>query len=812
MGSSPTAAVFRPFSGKVLGDLHWREVIAALVSRAKTEPGARGIRSRPFCSSREGVEASLAQVEELVRLMDEEGSGLPFGGIADVVPMLEHASKGGTLEPPDLLAAASVIRALARLREFVEARQERLPLAWREAADIAADVSLAGRIESSFDASGNLVDGASAELGPLRMRVRGLTRSIQARLDAFLHDPAFTPHLRESYYSLRNDRYVFPVLAQSRAAVPGIVHNASQSGQTLFVEPAPLVSMGNDLAIARSMAAEEERRILQELSVRLGARAQDMAVSIEAAAALDMSQAAARLAVDLGLSAPQIVEGDAPFRLRGMRHPLLALKKGEKVVANDLDFEAGTRVLVISGPNAGGKTVTLTGLGLSALMLRFGLPIPAEKGSSLPLFAGVESAVGDDQDLERDLSTFSAHLAALGSISKVVGGGTLVLIDELAADTDPREGAALALAVLEDFAERGARVVITTHLEELKALGLTRERFVNARVGFDPGRMAPTYQLKFGEPGRSSAIEIARRMGLDAGICDRADQVLRDGKGPLGQALAQLEEARRSLEETRRGLEDRRREVERALSELKAARAGVLEKAHAVEIEERARVAGELEAVRREVMAAIRSFQAQPGQKRASELKGLVEDKLRRVNAGLALKEAEAAVPAEERGSVHEVDLVPGMRVQVPGMGEGTVLSSEDGQAVVALGAMKIRRRAGELVALKGRQAPVRKEFPKSQDGGKRLEKMRAAAIESSETRLDLRGMRVDDGVRLADAFLDRCFVEGKLQVTLIHGHGTGLLRKALTDHLAGSPYVRSFRFGDEREGGTGATIVTLRD
>ena len=285
MGSS-SPALFRPFSGKVISDLHWREIVSALASRAKTEPGARGLLSRTFCHSREEVEDSLARVEELVRLMDSEGGGLPLGGISDVVPMLEHASKGGTLEPADLMAAASVMRALARLREFVEERRNRLPLAWQTAQDIAADVSLAARIESSFDASGSLVDSASPDLGPLRLRVRGLTRGIQARLEAFLRDPAFTPHLRESYYSLRNDRYVFPVLAQSRAAVPGIVHNASQSGQTLFVEPAPLVSMGNDLAIARSMAEEEERRILQELSVRLGARVREMSVSVEAASAL----------------------------------------------------------------------------------------------------------------------------------------------------------------------------------------------------------------------------------------------------------------------------------------------------------------------------------------------------------------------------------------------------------------------------------------------------------------------------------------------------------------------------------------------
>jgi DNA mismatch repair protein MutS2 len=756
------------------------------------------------------VERALAESDELGRLLREEGDGLPLGGVLDMGPMLEHAAKGGLLEPGDLLSAASVLRSLVRLRDFVEARQARLPLAWTRAEHLVADTTLARTIERSFDAGGALVDDASPRLGELRGRVRGLTKSIQARLDSLLHDPAFTPHLRDGYYSLRNDRYVFPVLASSRSAVPGIVHNASQSGQTLFVEPSQLVTIGNDLAIAQSMVAEEERRILQDLSMRLGAKQAELDDSIAAAAELDEHEASARLALDLGASAPHIVDATAPFRLLAMRHPLLALKKGDRVVANDLDLDERARVLVISGPNAGGKTVTLTGLGLCALMLRAGLAIPAERDSSLPLFVDVESAIGDDQDLDRDLSTFSAHLSALRDIGAAVGPGSLVLIDELAADTDPREGAALALAILEDFSSRGGRVVITTHLEELKALGLTHPGFVNARVGFDPQKLSPTYRLKFGEAGTSSAIEIARRMGLPESVCRRARETLESRQGPLGQALDALDKTRRELSQTQQALAAERRQVEAALSQLKAAHALVQEKAHAIEIEERARLVGDLEKARDEVREVIRALQAAPSPRAANQVRERLDEVLKKEAHALDFKRAEAALPAASRAAMAHRPIEPGMCVQVPGLGEAVVLALEGNEAVVSLGALKVRRRRDELLALPGKAA-AKRDFPKSQPRDKKLEKMRAGAIEAPDSRLDLRGTRVDEGIRAAEAFLDKNFSEGRLSVTIVHGHGTGALRQALGDYLSASPYVASFRFGDEREGGTGATIVTFK-
>ena len=358
-----------------------------------------------------------------------------------------------------------------------------------------------------------------------------------------LKDEDIVAMLRDLYYSVRGDRYVLPVRAEHRSHLPGIVHNASNSGQTLFIEPQQLVELGNQLTIAEAGALEEEQRILHELSGAVGRRAPALEHDVETIAVLDEAAAGGRLADDLEAGAPEL--GGDRFDLRKARHPLLVLqRKSAGVVANDIALPAPAQALIVSGPNAGGKTVTITGVGLCALMARAGLPIPAEAGSRMPLYRTVYTAIGDEGDLSRDLSTFTAHLSALKWILEAAGPGTLALIDEIAADTDPREGAAIAVAALEKLVAAGAQVLITTHLEELKALALADPRFAPASVGFDVDRLAPTYRLRLGEVGASSAIEIARRVGLSEDVCVRAREILGSGASVVSQAVERLEKER----------------------------------------------------------------------------------------------------------------------------------------------------------------------------------------------------------------------------------------------------------------------------
>ena len=796
---------------KTLEDLQWSSILQALASRAKTDLGRARCLVRPFLETTEAIRAELERSEELSKLSVEEQLTLPLWGVQDIRKPLERASKGGTLEPAELLSCAAVLHALLRVRDFVESREQRLPRAWSLASRIADLGRVASRIERSFEPSGELSDRASPELYELRERCRGLHRGIKAKLDQLLHDEQFLPLLRENYYTIRNERYVVPVLASARSQVPGIVHNASQSGQTLFVEPQPLITLGNELMIAQSMAAEEERRILKELSGLLGAHAVELEESLEAAAELDAIEAAAKLGLDLDSAPVEVVEPEASFRLQAMRHPLLALQQ-KQVVPNDLAFSADERVLVVSGPNAGGKTVTLTGVGLCALMLRAGLAIPAERGSTLPFFRDVESAVGDDQDLSRDLSTFSAHLTTLREIGKVAGAGSLVLVDEIAADTDPREGAAIALAVLEDLASKGARVIVTTHLEELKAVAVTNPAYVNARVGFDPARMAPTYRLHYGTPGSSSAIEIARRVGLDPHICDRAEENLKRTSGPLGQALAKLEQAQDEAFRAKLALQEQQKELDRLRTKLEQEREEVRERERAIQAEARVELVQEIERVRAEVSAIVASLQAAPTVRAAVETQSKLAEIAEQERRELDKQKASAETAREER-LPEGVAIVPGMRVKLPNLGEAQVLEINGGEALVAAGAMKLRRPLTDLIPLKG--APkAAKGFPGK--AKKREEKMRAAEqaapgeINYGKNKLDVRGLRAEEALREVESFLDHSFSEGKPGALIVHGLGTGALKATIRDYLRASPYIRGFRGGDDHEGGEGVTVVDL--
>jgi DNA mismatch repair protein MutS2 len=800
----------RSIPEKTLNDLEWPQILRALSERAKTDLGKARALSRPFLEGADSVHEELARIEELRALAVTERLSLPFWGVRDVRGLLERAQKGGTLDPGQLTACAAVLQAMARGRDFVEERRERMPRAWAIAERIAELDKLARRIERSFDPSGELSDHASPELHDLRERTRGLHRGIKAKLDQLLHDEQLTRLLRETYFTIRNERYVVPVLASARSQVPGIVHNASQSGQTLFVEPEPLIGLGNELTIAQSMVLEEEHRILAELSSELGKHATEIEISLEAVCELDAVEAAAALSLELDALPPQIVPAGAPFRLLAMRHPLLMLQQ-KAVVANDLGLSEGEQVLVISGPNAGGKTVTLKALGLCSLMLRAGLPVPAEQGSSLPLWPGIACAVGDDQDLAKDLSTFSAHLTSLRDIARAAGPGTLALVDEIAADTDPREGAAIALAVLEDLARRGARIVVTTHLEELKAVAVTDPHWVNARVGFDSQHMAPTYRLQYGIPGSSSAIEIARRVGLDPAVCARAEETMRTASGPLGQALAALERERAEAESERRSLAEAERALGAQRAELERERQALRAREQAIQAEARRELLAEVDQARAQVAQLLATLQARPSVRAAVETQGGLA-KMEQTERQ-KLEHQETAMESESERLPEGAPFVVGMRVKLPNKMEGQVLELSGDEALVGVGALKVRKKLSELVPLRGQPRAV--PFPgKTKQRAEKLrqaEQVSAGEIDFGTNRCDVRGMRAEDALRAVETFLDRSYGEGRPGALIVHGLGTGALRATIRDYVKGSAYVSAFRAGAEHEGGEGVTVVELQ-
>lgn len=791
---------------RTLEDLGFAEVLRALAHRCRTTPGKERAQARPFLDTEERVTEALALVAEARRLAQEQFS-LPLGGVSDLREAVHRASKGGMLEPRDLIAAAQLLYAFARTRDALEEREDAVPILATLGRRLPMLEALASRIDRSFEPDGTISDRASPDLKEARDRASGLHRRIKSRLDELLHDESFLPKLRENYYTLRNGRYVVPVVSNYRGEVPGIVHNASQTGQTLFIEPQAMVSLGNDLAIAQSVVAEEERRILQDLSNQLGKEATRVQDGLDAVAVLDEAEAVALLSADLDAHTPVFV-GVEEMALRLVRHPLLALK-GTEVVPNDVVLSGQARALVISGPNAGGKTVTLTAVGLCSLMLRCGLPIPVAEGSRMPLSRSVHSTVGDAQDLSQGLSTFSAHVVMLRDIAATVSKDSLVLIDEIAADTDPREGAAIAIAVLEELLDKGAVVLVTTHLEELKALAHMDPRFLNARVGFDPKRMAPTYRLQLGAAGASSAIDVAARMGLPERICQRARDLSLNAGGPLAKALAAAEEERRKLNEELDRAKVAAEAAEKLRKELEAQKQAFERdrKEKMMRFNEDVEAASEHAAA--EVRELLVKLRAQSNEKAAQEARVALQQ--RAEEAGKRAKEARAELyqvvaPAPPTLKV-------GAWVRHSGFDKDVeILELNGDEALVAAGILKMRVPTSELSG--SRTAKPQQKFPERNRQEAALKKASAAAaaeVQATNFRCDVRGMRADDALAEMERFFDQGMRSGEEAALIIHGHGTGALKQAIRDYLTNSPYVRMFRPGESHEGGDGVTVVALR-
>ncbi|HUJ25008.1 MAG TPA: Smr/MutS family protein [Myxococcales bacterium] len=784
---------------KALRELGWPQLCAELAGRARTPMGRERCAALAPGDDPDAARARLRRIEEARTLRRFERE-LPLADAVDVRPSLGRAQREGTLEPAELLQVARLIRATGSARRFCFSQADRAPLHFELAQALSELGPLASELERAFDPAGKLVDTASALLAELRERARGLHRAIKARIEEMLKDERIVPMLRDTYYSVRGDRYVLPILAEHKSHLPGIVHNASNSGQTLFVEPQQLVELGNQLTIAEAGALEEEQRILGELSGAVGRRAPELSRDVETLAVLDEAAAGARLADDLDAGAPEL--GGDRFELRRARHPLLVLqRRGGKVVANDIALPEPASALVVSGPNAGGKTVTITAVGLFALMARAGLPLSADAGSRMPFYRTVYTAIGDEGDLARDLSTFTAHLSALKWILEAAGPGTLVLIDEIAADTDPREGAAIAVAALEKLVAAGAQVLITTHLEELKALALADARFAPASVGFDLQTLAPTYALKLGEVGASSAIEIARRVGIGEDVCARAREILGGGVSAVSQAVELLGQERAAAAQARRELELARAEIERERAAVARERERLRELEHATRAGAREELVADLVKRRNEVAILIAQLQAAPAMAQAVEAQRAVE-------RAIAEEDREEA-PAPARGEPRPIE--PGARVRHLRLGtEGVVIDVEGEHAMVQMGILKTKVPMADLAPSQRPAAPSAGFRKTREEKMQRASEARAAPLEVRVPRLDVRGLRVDEALRALDVELDRCMREGEEALHVLHGHGSGALKSAVREHLQRSPYVSRARPAEQHEGGDGVTVAEL--
>jgi DNA mismatch repair protein MutS2 len=792
-------------SHKSLERLEWPEILARLARAAETpqararlaEPGPAGVPGTALFEPDAGsVRERLAETAEALALL-EAGVAPGLSGVADLAPVLARARKGGSLEPAALLGVAETLAALEATARLLRGRAEAAPLLAARVQEIPPFAALRADIEGTLDPAGEVRDGASPVLAEARSSARRLAAEIQVRVARMIRDPAVAPHLSDAWFTVRSDRFVLPVRADARGSVRGIVHDASRSGTTLFVEPEALVEPNNRHKQAELAAAQEVERLLRELSQAVADAADEIEPALAAMAHLDLAFARARLARAEACVRPEVREA-GELDLRVLRHPLIP---ADEAVGNDFRLGDALRVLVLSGPNAGGKTVAMKSVALAVLMARAGLFVPAAAPARLDAFDAVLSDIGDEQDLREHLSTFSAHMANLAQIVARADPRSLVVLDEVGVGTDPGEGAALAQAVLEALADAGARVVVTTHYNLLKEMADVDPRFANASVELDPETLAPTYRLRAGHPGSSSASAVAARMGMRRDVLERADDLLSREDRRLDALLRELAASRVTLERERDEARRLRRESEAVRAEYTAR----LEKLTARRDELYRTMRQDLDRAFREAHQSVASVvrELQRGGASARDA-ARARDELRELAQQAPPPPAGDSPPPPQRLPPIDWNRArPGDPVALAGGGSATLVALPDrrGRVAVRQGSarvvvpMELVGRAGEVPPAPAARLP-REPAPAPPAGG--------------TAECDLRGLRADEAQdRLIEA-LDAAAGAGRSALRVIHGIGTGALRRAVREHLSTSPYVARFAAEPPERGGEGATLVEL--
>jgi DNA mismatch repair protein MutS2 len=811
-----------PCPPKTRSDLEWDRLLGAVAERCAGPLGRDYAERLEFATTREDARRWLEEAQEATRLLDA-GSPLPVTAIEGVGDAIERTRVGGVLGPVELRAIGRMLGAARVLRRFLSARKAELPALYDACSTDPMLDGVADEIARSFEPDGTLADSASPRLRDLRGEWHAARQRVLSRMDDLMQ--RYESVLQDHYVTEREGRWVLPVRSDAHERFPGIVHTTSTSGATLFVEPRAIVPMGNRLKVLEAEVKREEDAVYARLTGQIGDVLESARAARDALARADFRAATARLAHDLRLTFPEVVD-EPRLDLRRARHPLLELdflarapapgRSAGEVVPSDVAIEAG-RAIIVSGPNAGGKTVALKTMGLVALMVRSGLPVPCAESTVVGLFDVVLTDVGDDQSLHKNLSTFSAHVSNLAGVLEDTTKGALVLLDELAGGTDPREGEALAAGVLDSLCMRGGAVATTTHYEGLKALALVDTRFVNASVGFDLKTMTPTFELAMGVPGSSSALAVARRFGMPSTVIDRAERFLAREDRNFETVVQRLHGERAALELARAAAEEREREAEGLRTQLDAE----LEAAKNRERRALSQEAQELMDRLRRARDDLRDAQARLRTKKADA------QTIREAGAALDRVAREVAIggPLEhlvtgssgpndaERAAVTLPELRKGLRVWVPRLrAEAEVVDILGGGDVrVAAGALKLTMPASELRAATASETVA----PRSTGRGRgpaagAPPSAVGPAVQVRDNTCDLRGLRVDDGLAMATSFLDRALNDGRDVVFLLHGHGTGAMRDAVRKDLSRSPYVARFSAAAPDQGGEGVTVVWL--
>jgi len=779
----------------------WDAVRALLAHEAQTAMGReRAATAEPL------TDAAAVQVEieltQQARLALAAAGAPPLDGLPDVRPLLDRCrAAGSVLDGPDLAQLVPVLDAGPRLAAYGQGVREASPEVAARTGAVPHLRDLRDRLGAALDETGAVVDDASPTLRRLRREIRERRRRIVAELERAFQGGDAERIFADRYVTVRHGRYVLPVRAEARGRVRGIVHDRSQSGQTLFVEPEAIVEVNNDLVQATRAEEHETARILADLTDAVRGRLDDLVGLVDALGALDWIFARAVAAERMAAVRP-LIDAGRRVALRGARHPLLLAQSwkdpARPVVPMDLELGPDRPLLVITGPNAGGKTIALKTLALLALLTQIGCHIPADEGARLPVFADVHAIIGDEQSVADNLSTFSAFVGQVREVLARAGERSLVLLDELGAGTDPDEGAALAQAILEELAERGALVVATTHLEPLKAFASTHPRARNASVEFDTATLAPTFRLNYGHPGRSYALAIAGRLGLPPALIARAEAHRSKDAARLGELIARLDEHTRAEAERALALERRENEAAARLAAARDAETAAEAKARTTLERARGEATALLADVRRALAAEWERLKRGERTRRALEQsRARVREVARRIDSLLPAPPTDPAAPST---------LTPGTTVAAEHLGlRGELVSIAGDSATVRSGAVTVRVPVTAL-------HPVRADAAGSPAGAWRgTASPSTVPGRATAPELMLIGQTTDEARDRVEQYLDDAFLAGLPSVRLIHGKGTGALRRAVRDLLAAHPLVESFRDGAPAEGGAGATVAALK-
>ncbi|HKM18393.1 MAG TPA: endonuclease MutS2 [Limnochordia bacterium] len=733
------------------------------------------------------VKARQELTTQSVAMLWKQGTP-PFGGATDVTSILQRAAVGGILDGQELLKLAGVLDCAGNMRRYLG----EVEVFQRFRDQLAYLPELAAEINRCLDDEGQVKDSASPKLKAVRQKIRSLEARVREKLNSIIHSNSNQKLLQESIVTIRNGRYVVPVRQEHRSVFGGIVHDQSASGATVFVEPQAVVDLNNELRIALQDEQREIERILSELSSMAAPYAEQLRQTLDALARLDLVFAMGKYSRQTRSTAARINQ-EGKVLIKQGRHPLLTVE----VVPIDFWLEGQAYILVITGPNTGGKTVTLKTVGLFAIMNQAGLHIPADEGSEMPVFDNIFADIGDEQSIEQSLSTFSSHMSYIVKILDQSTSQSLVLLDELGAGTDPTEGAALAMAILDYLRREQVTAVATTHYSELKHFAYAHPEVENASVEFDPVTLKPTYRLAIGIPGKSNAFAIAKGLGLKEELVGHARSLLSEQKIKVEDIIGEIEinqrqarQARDEAEALRNEYEQLKHKYEQLYQQLRDTREGLIARAHQ-EAEEL------VKKTRQELDLLIGELRKQQNVDLENMAKAKREE--------LLGKERQFAAGKPQLSSTAPLhNLKPGEHVKVRSLNQtGYVLEVTGNEAQVQVGILKVGAKLNDLE----RVAPEPKTPIVHRVRGRSMGKSISIKPE-----IDLRGYTVDDAEAAVDKYLDDAVLSSITQVRIIHGKGTGTLREAIQNQLSSHPYVKSFRLADPNQGGSGVTIVELAD